>query len=333
MHRISLTTAALALAVLPTAAAVTGPWAVTEEARVRLVSSGDELGLDFELEPGWHVYWKNSGDAGYPPRLDFSATPAVREASLLFPAPHRFDLPGGLVSFGYEGRVLYPIAAQIERSGGQPLAVRARLDYLVCREACIPHTAELLLEMPAPGSDPGAEAAEVAGRLAAARAALPRDPGAVAGAPQVMLRVTRDDAGARTLELTAAGGSLAAASPDLIFEAHPFFALDRPQLQATAAGLRFRVGIRPLDETKPVPASTTFSWTLTGLERTTEEDGRPAPVALAGSALVEIPTLPTAGSSPGSPPSLGRWGPAAAVGLAIAVFLLYRFRRSRRPPV
>jgi DsbC/DsbD-like thiol-disulfide interchange protein len=53
-----------------------GPWSEQREARVRLVSrwaeaptGGDPaLGLEFALAPGWHVYWKNAGDAGYPPK-------------------------------------------------------------------------------------------------------------------------------------------------------------------------------------------------------------------------------------------------------------------------
>jgi len=55
-------------------------WAVlnfadTDHVHVQLVSpAGDifpggdnKLGLYFKLEPGWHIYWKNPGDAGLPP--------------------------------------------------------------------------------------------------------------------------------------------------------------------------------------------------------------------------------------------------------------------------
>ena len=37
--------------------------------------SSDELndaGLYFKLEPGWHVYWKNPGDAGEAPQIKWS---------------------------------------------------------------------------------------------------------------------------------------------------------------------------------------------------------------------------------------------------------------------
>jgi hypothetical protein len=147
-----------------------------------------DLGLELELAPGWHVYWKNSGDAGYPPRLDFSRTPALAGAELLYPAPRRYDLPGGLVSFGYEQHVIYPIAptspisARLAAAGGERLPpVLARLDYLVCRAECIPHTAELSLDLDAAREGTGPEGAATAARLAAAWE--PTQTRSVAGAP------------------------------------------------------------------------------------------------------------------------------------------------------
>lgn len=325
---LSAATLALLLVAADPLVAVMGPWVVNDEARVRLIAASANLGLEFELEPGWHVYWKNSGDAGYAPRIDFSGTPAVRDAHLLFPTPKRFDLPGGLVSFGYETQVIYPIEANLGAAFAKATAVRARLDYLVCREECIPHTAELTLDLPAPGTDTDPETPEITARLAAARAALPQDPAVVPGAPQVTLRVEPGPASSLTLELVAAGGSLDAASPDLFFETHPFFALERPAFSASAAGLRFRVPFRPLDETKPMPATTTFAWTLTGLERNSRSDASPRPVALAGSATVDIPHLRTSGAPSAAGSATQLWIAAGTGVMALALFLLHRFRRS-----
>ena len=47
-----------------------------DHVRVELLVPGKDLyigdwndaGIYFKLEPGWHVYWKNPGDAGLPPR-------------------------------------------------------------------------------------------------------------------------------------------------------------------------------------------------------------------------------------------------------------------------
>ena len=65
--------AALLAAAFP-ALAATGA-ADVPHLHVQLVVPQDQLypagnnvvGLYFKLEPGWHVYWKNAGDAGGPP--------------------------------------------------------------------------------------------------------------------------------------------------------------------------------------------------------------------------------------------------------------------------
>jgi len=33
----------------------------------------NEAGTLLQTEPGWHVYWKNPGDAGEPPRISVDA--------------------------------------------------------------------------------------------------------------------------------------------------------------------------------------------------------------------------------------------------------------------
>ena len=284
IHRLRAALAVtLAFAATSTARGAAGPWAESAEARARLIAGASGLGLEFELQPGWHVYWKNSGDAGYAPRLDFSATSAVRDARLLFPAPRRFELAAGLVSFGYEHAVIYPIAATVDPAAAGPLPVQARLDYLVCRDECIPHTAELTLALPAKAGDDDVETA----RLARAIAALPLPLTAAPGAPRVTLAVTPEAGGALTLEVATAGGAWRAAGPDLFFESHPLFALGRPQFQATKSGLRYRIRLQPLDLTRPLPSTTEFAWTLTGFERNAA--GAPAQASLAGTTSVNLP--------------------------------------------
>lgn len=356
-------------------AGASGLWVENEQARVRLVAAhvaapaapaGDpggriDLGLEFELAPGWHVYWKNSGDAGYPPRIDFSRTPALAGAQILFPAPRRYDLPGGLVSFGYEKHVIYPIApiapiapitpitpisAQHPTAGGEKLPlVLARLDYLVCRAECIPHTAELSLDLDSAREGSGPEGTATAARLAAAREALPQDPASVAGAPQVSVRAEPGPASSLVLVFQASGGTLRAGGTDLFFEVHPFFALDRPELAISQDGLLYRVPFRPLDETKPMPATTRFAWTLTGLERAlspaasirgTRSDGSdgsdasaPLQVALAGSASVEIPHLRTSETRPAKGLRPGLVLPLVVAGMFLLLFALHRSRNRR----
>src|SRR5262245_21594222 len=112
---------ALLLLLPASARGAASPWAENEQSRVRLVTpwrvaprQGElRLGLHFTLAPGWHVYWKNSGDAGFPPVVVFRPAPGLGGTELLWPAPERFELPGDLVAFGYQNEVVYPVRAQV----------------------------------------------------------------------------------------------------------------------------------------------------------------------------------------------------------------------------
>ena len=228
---------AVATLVSALATAATGPWAEAPEAKARIVSrwavapaGGDAgLGLEFSLLPGWHVYWKNSGDAGYPPELELAQDAGLGATTLRYPAPHRFELPGDLVAFGYEGEVVYPIDAAVAADATGTLALSGRLDYLVCREECIPYTADLALELPVGDA---AEDPERAPALDAWRARLPIAPGDA----QPPVLVTMDwHAGEypwSTFELRLAAPGLSASAPDLFFAPQEWVELRRAELMA-----------------------------------------------------------------------------------------------------
>lgn len=122
---------------------------------VQLVAPEDEIypggnnqiGLYFKLEQGWHVYWKNAGDAGGPPRIRWTLPDGVTAGPMQFPAPKRLPL-GPLMDFGYEDEVLYPLKLDVAPTAKSGKAVlNANVDWLVCREVCIPGKAELKLTL------------------------------------------------------------------------------------------------------------------------------------------------------------------------------------------
>ena len=102
-----------------------------------------QIGLYFKLEPGWHIYWKNPGDAGEPPHMKWALPEGITAGPLQFPTPKRLPL-GPLMDYGYEGDVLYPIDVKIGSNAalGQ-VKLHAKVDWLVCRESCIPGKTEL----------------------------------------------------------------------------------------------------------------------------------------------------------------------------------------------
>ena len=101
-------------------------------------------GLHFVLDPGWHIYWINAGDAGEPPRVDWHLPAGITAGDLQFPAPERLPL-GPLMDFGYQHEVLLPIPMRADASlhPGTNAVLRGQLHFLVCSNVCIPGKAEI----------------------------------------------------------------------------------------------------------------------------------------------------------------------------------------------
>ncbi len=102
------------------------------------------IGLHFKLEAGWHVYWSNAGDAGEPPSVEWTLPKGISAGPLLFPVPKRLPV-GPLMDFGYENDVIFPVKLQVARDATAGV-LQAKVDWLVCREVCIPGKALLGLK-------------------------------------------------------------------------------------------------------------------------------------------------------------------------------------------
>src|SRR3954447_23616265 len=118
------------------------PWQTDRHSAVRLVAgsrSGAVLlgGIAFQLQPGWHTYWRNPGDSGVPPRFDFSKSDNVETVTVLWPAPMKFDDGAGGTSFGYKGQIVLPLRI-VTKTADKPVTLRAEINYAVCEKLCIP---------------------------------------------------------------------------------------------------------------------------------------------------------------------------------------------------
>ena len=106
-----------------------------------------DVGLVITLEEKWHVYWINAGDSGEPPKIHWTLPRGVTAGPMQFPIPSRLPL-GPLMDFGYEDEVAFPVkltAAKNLKPG--PVHLDAKIDWLVCREVCIPGKAHLGLNL------------------------------------------------------------------------------------------------------------------------------------------------------------------------------------------
>lgn len=126
------------------------------------------LGLRFRLEPGWHIYWRNPGDSGYPPRITWDLPEGVMAGEILWPAPERLPF-GPLTNFGYTGEVMLASPITLPTAyAGLHLPVVATVRWLVCADVCIPESATLVLTVPvAAAASPDARHAETFARTRA----------------------------------------------------------------------------------------------------------------------------------------------------------------------
>jgi thiol:disulfide interchange protein len=106
------------------------------------------IGLHFTLDKGWHVYWINAGDSGEPPSVKWTLPPGITAGPMQFPAPRRLPL-GPLMDFGYEDEVLFPMTLSADSTLKVPSTTQlsAHVNWLVCREVCIPGKADLTVPL------------------------------------------------------------------------------------------------------------------------------------------------------------------------------------------
>ena len=131
------------------------------------------VALRLAMEKGWHTYWQNPGDSGLPTTLAWNLPAGIEAGPIQWPAPHA--LPAGpLVNYGYDGEVLLLVDVKPPHTlpvGGVQV-LKARADWLVCKELCIPEGADLTLALPVEKT--ALPDARWSAPIAAARAALPR---------------------------------------------------------------------------------------------------------------------------------------------------------------
>ncbi|MFQ5619079.1 MAG: protein-disulfide reductase DsbD family protein [Rhodospirillales bacterium] len=215
--------------------AAVSPWAETEQTAVRLVTATEavgaaktvSLGLHFRLREGWKIYWRSPGDAGYPPRVDWSGSENLASATLSWPAPERFSILG-FETLGYTGEVVLPVTATLARAG-EPLVVRAAVEYLTCKEICIPYDATLALRLPAGAAEPS-PFAHLINRFAVH---VPGDGSATGVAIETAEVVDR---GAATVLWVTASATMPFVAPDLYVEGPDDVVFSAPRVSLSDGG-------------------------------------------------------------------------------------------------
>lgn len=107
------------------------------------------VALRLTMEEGWHVYWKNPGDAGLPLKVEWKLPTGLQAGPLKWPFPEKFNLED-LVGFGYEKEVilLAELTPAITMQPGTTVPLEAHLSWLVCSSnTCQPGEATIHLPL------------------------------------------------------------------------------------------------------------------------------------------------------------------------------------------
>jgi suppressor for copper-sensitivity B len=287
--------AALAI-LLVTAAhafAATSDWARNDHAEVRLIAGSAaatgalDLGLEFRLKPGWHIYWRAPGDAGLPPTIDWAGSINLQSPAMAWPMPERYSI-FGLTTFVYGGRVVLPIDARAADPSA-PVRLRARVNYLACEKICVPYEATFALDL-APGLSAPVETAAIG----AFRARVPQRKAANdARAPLLVTRADFvSDRSGLWLDVLAKSAT-PLGRPEIMVEGPPALRFGAPRIDIAAdrRSVLYRLPAAVIGQGGAVPADPRLTITLADLgtnasllavEQTVTADSRAAAEAGTG---------------------------------------------------
>ena len=112
------------------------------------ISGPFDIGIRFEIETEWYLYWINPGDAGLAVEIQWDLPEGWTAGAVRFPTPEKM-VKGGVTAFGYHEELVLLCRITPDEGNARTTTriVRAKLDWLVCRESCLAGGAEITLPM------------------------------------------------------------------------------------------------------------------------------------------------------------------------------------------
>lgn len=104
------------------------------------------IGVLLEHAPQWHTYWHNPGDSGLPTHIEWKLPAGLKAGALQWPLPKKIPI-SPLANYGYEDAVLLaaPVQVSTDFQSTPTVQLAAHVEWLACRQECIPQEANLQL--------------------------------------------------------------------------------------------------------------------------------------------------------------------------------------------
>jgi thiol:disulfide interchange protein len=97
-------------------------------------------GVHMKMDPGWHTYWRNSGQSGIPTSIEWELPKGVTAGEIKWPVPDKrietdVATHSETITYGYEKDVvlLVPLKLAPDLPSG-PLEIKAKVGWLECGE-------------------------------------------------------------------------------------------------------------------------------------------------------------------------------------------------------
>ncbi len=129
------------------------------------------VALQLEIEPEWHVYWRNPGDSGVATEANWTLPAGWKVSGLSYPTPKRYDLgPGYGESYGYSDKVTFLATLTPPKGATGAAKFVVDMSVLACHNDCLP--ADQTIEFTVPAGS-GEVNKEMAAKFSGFRGVLP----------------------------------------------------------------------------------------------------------------------------------------------------------------
>lgn len=115
----------------------------------------------FDIEDGWHTYWHGLNDTGMPTTIGLTLPRGFDHGEIRWPVPERYIMGrNDMIDHVYKGRAVHviPVKAPEEIGEGGTVTITADVEWLVCKEACLPGWKSVTMTLPVGTPRPGVSA-------------------------------------------------------------------------------------------------------------------------------------------------------------------------------
>ena len=121
-----------------------------------IIGKPNILALTLNIDDRWHTYWPGINDTGYGISLKFAPVDGLTFGDPVFPTPTRQLAPGNILDHIYENQItIYiPVEADDSITPSDQLTINTTIDYLICKDLCIPESITTTVTLQAANPEP-----------------------------------------------------------------------------------------------------------------------------------------------------------------------------------